>query len=236
MPRTSKEPLVYSYKFNFENNQEKTFKIKIDPETLTIIRDNKVDCPEWALSENIDCPNCELKNTVYCPLALNLIDIIKFFSDTKSYENIELEVTTPERTYKKHTSVQVGVGGILGIIMPSSGCPTLGKLKPLVRFHLPFASLQETEFRVYSMYLLAQYIRMKKGQTPDWNMDRLKKVYEDIQKLNVNIARKIANLEKQDTSINAVVVLNNFADTISFGLDEEEFGDIEKLFKDYLDN
>jgi hypothetical protein len=235
--KSEKNFLVYSYKFKFKNNNEKVFQVEIDPDTLTIIRKAEIIYPEWTDLKNFQCKHCPIDRVEnsHCPVALNLIEIIKFFSDTPSYEEVELEVTTPERTYRKNTSVQVGVGGILGLIMPTSGCPTLGKLKPLARFHLPFASIQETEFRVYSMYLLAQYMKMKKGQNPDWEMKELKKIYEDIQKLNVNIAQKIADLESKDASINAVVVLNNFADTITFNLDEDDISDIDTLFKNYTD-
>lgn len=228
--------LLYSYKFKFKDGKEKVFKILIDPETLTVVRRSGGPLPEWAAMDNFKCELCPIDRgkTHYCPVAVNLIDIIKFFSDIPSYEEVVLEVTTNERTYVKNTSVQVGVGGILGILMPSSGCPTLGKLKPLVRFHLPFASIQETEFRVYSMYLLAQYLKMRKGKTPDWQMKDLKKVYEDIEKLNLNIAQKIADLEAMDTSINAVVVLNNFANTITFSLDEDDLSSIENLFTDLM--
>lgn len=237
MSKSEKKLLVYSYRFKFKDNKEETFQVTLDPETLTVIKNDSEPFPDWASFDNFQCNICPIENKSngFCPVAVNLIDIIKFFSNTHSYEEIELEVTTPERTYSKETTVQVGVGGILGILMPSSGCPTFGKLKPLVRFHLPFASLQETEFRVYSMYLLAQYVRMKKGQSADWDMKGLKQVYEDIQKLNVNIAQKIADLEAQDASINAVVVLNNFADTISFSLDEDDLSNIETLFNDYFD-
>jgi hypothetical protein len=235
--KSEKKLLVYSYRFKFKDNKEETFQVTLDPETLTVIKNDSEPFPDWASFDNFQCDICPIENKSngFCPVAINLIDIIKFFSNIHSYEEIELEVTTPERTYSKETTVQVGVGGILGILMPSSGCPTFGKLKPLVRFHLPFASLQETEFRVYSMYLLAQYVRMKKGQSADWDMKGLKQVYEDIQKLNVNIAQKIADLEAQDASINAVVVLNNFADTISFSLDEDDLSNIETLFNDYFD-
>lgn len=228
--------LRYSYKFKFKNQIEKTFEVFLNPTTLDVVRDKCEDTLDWTRLENFQCGNCDIDREKHecCPVAVSLKDIISFFSDIPSYEEIELEVTTPERTYSKHTSVQVGVGGILGILMPTSGCPTLGKLKPLVRFHLPFASIQETEFRVFSMYLLAQYFKMKKGLEPDWDMKHLKKMYEDIQKLNVNIARKIADLEAKDASINAVVVLNNFADSIQFSLDDDDLSNIEFLFKNFI--
>ena len=144
-------------------------------------------------------------------------------------------IETNQRTYSKDCNVQTGVSGLMGVIMPASGCPVLGKLKPLARFHLPFSSLEETEFRVFSMYLLAQFIRMKEGKDSDWQLKGLQKIYDDIHQVNQYIAEKIRDLENKDASINAVVILNNFADSVSMSIEEEDLWKIEPLFRDYLE-
>lgn len=228
--------LKFIYKFVFNDKSSKSFEIKIDSETLDIIRDKK-DYPDWTKFEQFGCEHCIIKNREgqNCPVAMNLSDIIEFFTDTPSYEEAKIYVISNERQYAKKTSVQVGVSSIIGILMATSGCTHLAKMKPLVRFHLPFASLEDTEFRVLSMYLLAQYFRKKNNQSVDWELKGLMKVYEDIQKVNQNVAAKIADLEKRDTSINAVVVLNNFADFVTFSIDEKDFDHLESLFKPYLD-
>jgi hypothetical protein len=111
---------------------------------------------------NFRCVHCPLKDAEYCPLALRLPAIIEFFSNIYSYQTARIRVETEERTYFKETSVQHGLSSLLGIIMPASGCPIMANLKPMVPFHLPFASYAETEYRVFSTYLLDQYLRHKK--------------------------------------------------------------------------
>ncbi len=228
--------IYIKYRFCFENREEKIFDVYIEPKTMTLIRTDREPPPAWTRMENFKCPHCPLdeEEYLYCPVAVNLKDVINFFSSTPSYERVKIYVETDDRTYFKDTAVQDGVGSIAGILMSTSGCPILGKLKSLVKFHLPFASIEETEFRAFSMYLIAQYIKMTKGKEPDWEMKGLKKVYEDIQLLNQNVAQKIADLEKRDASINAVVVLNNFADMVSFSLDEKDVSNFEELFRDLI--
>jgi hypothetical protein len=230
------EIVSYNYKFTFDKGQTKDFPIKIDSKDLSVVKESKDKFPEWTGLNKFKCSHCPLDPVKYkhCPLAVNLTDVIDFFSEHSSFEEAEIEVTTPERKYIKNTSIQVGVGGILGILMPTSGCPVLAPLKPLVRFHLPFASIEETEFRVFSMYLLAQYLKMRQNKNPDWDLKKLKDIYEDIKILNQNVAKQIADLEAQDTSINAVVVLNNFADYVSFSLDDDDLSDFEYLFKEFM--
>jgi len=110
----------------------------------------------------------------------------------------------------------------------------MGKLKPLIPFHLSFASLEKTEVRVLSAYLLAQYVKWKKGGEPDWKMTNLINIYEDIRILNHNVSKKIADLEKKDVSINSLIVLNNFADYVTFTLDEKMLDDFETHFKEFM--
>lgn len=228
--------MTYEYTFEFDGGSSKNFQIELDPENLSLINLEKFPKPDWTKMESFMCPHCPLNAEVYphCPLTVSLTNIIDLFKELPSYEQAKITVRTPQRDYSKHTQVQVGLGSIMGVLMVSSGCPIMAKLKPMARFHLPFASLEETESRAYATYLLAQYIKMKQGKEADWNMKELKSLYDDILKLNKNVASKIGELEKYDANINAVIVLNNFADTIKFDLDEYGLIELEKYLQELL--
>ncbi len=224
------------YNFKYENGQERNFDIFIEPSTYNVIRTAKELPSEWTELKDFKCPHCPLDENEfkYCPVAVNLEDIINFFSDISSFEQVKITVESERRNYSKITSTQEGVSSIIGILMVISGCPILGNLKPMVRFHLPFCSIQETEVRAYSLYLLAQFMKAKNGDAPDWKMNNLKKVYEDLTILNRSIAQKIADLETKDASINAVIILNNFASSVTFSIEENDFEYIEPLLKEFM--
>ena len=95
--------------------------------------------------------------------------------------------------------------------MVTSGCPTMKILRPMVRQHLPFATLEETVFRSVSSYLLAQYFQNKKGEIPDWKLQGLLQSYSEIQILNSGMAHRIRSISEKDAGTNAVVVLDVFA-------------------------
>jgi len=231
------EIIKYSYQFKFEDGQEKHFTLSVDLSTLTLMRESEEKKPDWTKLEKFKCSHCPLdpQKEIFCPVAVNIKDIISSFSKIPSFERADLVVQVNERKYvKENTAVLDGVSGIIGILMVTSGCPIIGKLKPMVRFHLPFGSLEETEYRVISMYLMSQYFRFKAGKTTDFDLVGLKKIYEDIQIMNHNVAAKIADLEDKDTSLNTIVALNNFAEFVTFSLDEEKLEALEVLFKDYL--
>lgn len=226
--------LKFKYEFIFESGVKKVFEINLEPDSLTYRRHSQKDPPEWTRCEGLKCNSLCGFTDNHCPIMINIEELIDTFSNHSSYENVKIIAEINDRTYIKETSLQDGVGSLMGIIMVSSGCPVLSKLKPMVRYHLPFASIEETEFRVISMFLLAQFLRKRRGLNPDWDLKELKKIYNDIREINKSLAQRIANIEKMDTGINAVVILDNFANLVTIDLDEDELSHIETLFKEWL--
>ncbi|MCE1189236.1 MAG: hypothetical protein LWX56_08840 [Ignavibacteria bacterium] len=224
------------YLFEFPDGTSKEFEVMLDKETLQIVHNKQYPKPDWARLEAFKCPHCPLSDFVctYCPLAINLAGIIPQFQEMPSYREAKVTVRTSARDYSKETSLQSGVSSLLGILMVSSGCPIMGKLKPMLHFHLPFGTLDETQVRVLSLYALAQYVKWKRGGHPDWEMNDLVGIYEDIRQLNRNVSKKIANLEIMDTSINSIVILNNFAEYVTLTIDEKMLDELEFYLKEFM--
>jgi len=227
---------VFNFSFKFKDGQEKKIKIRVDEKTLNIIRPEITVPPKWAELTSFKCQHCPLDENKYkyCPLAINLNDVISNFTDYRSYDEVDVTIQTNERSYSKKTSLQIGLGGLLGIVMVACDCPVMGKLKPMMRYHLPFATLEETDYRVLSMYMLAQFVIEKNGGKPDWEMNHLRDLYEDIKLLNQNVCRQIAGIGTKDAVINAIVTLNNFAEHVTYLLSKNMLQRLEILFKDYL--
>lgn len=231
------ETIDFRYKFKRDDGTEKEFEVRLDKETLQLIPREKESAPPWTELTHCQCPNCPLDTATnkYCPVALNLSDIIDFFKQSISYEKIDLTIETAERGYFKRTPLQKGISSLLGIYMVTSGCPILGKLKPMVRFHLPFASLEETQYRVISMYLLAQYFLKKHGKTPDWDLKELARIYDEIRIVNKAFCERLNTLKGEDAVPNAVVILNTFAQAVTFAVGKDALQKIERLFGAYFE-
>lgn len=227
--------IEYKYKFIFSN--EKTFEhtVILEQTTFSIISNSPSSYPEWTKLEFNKCPVCilDINKTKFCPIAINLIPLINFFSTLPSYQEVDVIVETPQRIYSKHTSLQKGLSSLIGIYMCCSGCPILDKLRPLVKFHLPFANSEETTFRVVSMHLLAQYFLFKKGEKPDLELKNLYSLYEQIKKVNKKFCDRINYAIKNDASVNAVIILNCFAEGISLSIEKSVWKDIKKLLENY---
>jgi hypothetical protein len=99
---------------------------------------------------------------------------------------------------------------------------------------LPFATLEETIYRVASMYLLAQYFRWKNGREPDWRFADLIRIYAEVTEVNRHFRDRLSGAMVNDATVNALVNLNCFADFAILSLEEDHLTRLELLFQAYL--
>jgi len=236
MTKNTEKTIIFKYKFNFGAGIEKEFNVELDNKTLDLIQTKKESSPKWAELEYFKCPNCPLNKNqhAFCPVAANLVEIVNFFKDSISYKEVDLFVKTEERGYVKHTTLQQGINALIGIYMVTSGCPIMNKLKPMVRYHLPFATLQETRYRSISMYLLAQYFLYKRGGKPDWDLKNLVKIYDEIRIVNKGFFNRLSKIEIKDATLNAIVKMDMFAQHVSISIDKNVLDEMESSFDAYF--
>ena len=53
------------------------------------------------------------------------------------------------------------------------------------------------------MYLLAQFFRQRRGETPDWELQELSRSYDDIHRVNRAFAKRLASIQEKDANRNA---------------------------------
>jgi hypothetical protein len=227
--------LRFQYKFQFENGEEKLFDVLLNEQTLQVVQSSTAANPEWTKLKYHQCTNCPLKDDVtYCPIAVNIAHLIDEFKFSTSYDKTWVVVETPERTYAQETTVQNGLSAILGIYMVTSDCPILDYLRPMVRFHLPFATTEETVFRAVSMYLVAQYFREREGLEPNWNLEGLVNIYKEIGTVNKGVWNRLSKASSFDANVNALIVLSTFGDAVRFSL-KKDLENLSQLFIKYLE-
>lgn len=231
---TESDKLIFSYKFTKEDGSVKIFEIQLNSKSLELIHKPFSELPSWTDLEFYKCPNCllDIKKTLHCPVAANIVEMAEVFKDSKSFENAIVLISTSQREYSKKASLQKGVSSMLGIIMVTAGCPILSKLRPMTRFHLPFASLEETIYRAISMYLVKQYFKSQDGDEPDWELNGLIDDYKEIHEVNKAFFSRLSSLKGKDANVNALIILDNFANYINFSLDRNKLSKIKWMFDD----
>jgi hypothetical protein len=231
-----KEPteIRYLYKFKFDDGIEKNFEVVLDGTTLELIRDEPNPKPEWTKLKYAQCENCPLPDTIeYCPVAVSLAKLVESFHDAASYKAAAVTVETAQRTYFKKTTLQKGLSGIIGIYMSTSDCPVMDRLRPMTRFHLPFANSIETFFRSVSSYLTAQFLLMRQGHQPDWEMGNLQGIYKEVNLVNKGMTTRLLKATEKDANVNAMVILHSFGDGINY-FSESGLAELEPMFGVFL--
>jgi hypothetical protein len=229
-----KKLIQYRYRFLFEDGTEKSFNVALDEETLELVTEELKESPEWTKLKFSQCENCPLSDSVeYCPTALSLAGLVREFKDSVSYTSAQVTVESRERTFVKKTTLQKGLSAIIGIYMSTSNCPVLSMMRPMTRFHLPFANSFETFYRSISSYLTAQFLLLRRGETPDWDLKGLQDIYKQVNTVNKGMTARLHRATEKDANINAVVILHSFGDGISYFI-ESGLSDLEPMFGVFL--
>jgi len=122
-----------------------------------------------------------------------------------------------------------GLSAIFGVIMATSDCPVMEFLKPMARFHLPFATIEETTVRTASMYLLAQYFKYKDQPGMRFDFKTLEKHYSRVQLVNEGLLARINSASSEDADKNAIVTLHSLSQFLSMEIDYSLSG-LEYIF------
>ncbi len=212
--------------------------LRLDPRTLQLQRPPPVAPAAWTRLDVHQCPTCPLqvRTSPWCPAALSLEEVVARFGAATSHHEVLVRVETPGRTFEKRLSTQQAMSSLIGLLLATSGCPVLAQFRPLAQHHLPFATVDETKFRVLGMYLLAQYVRALKGQAPDWALRGLHRLYTEVQEVNAHLAKRLREVMSGDAPMNAIVILDTIAQTVPFTLDQQMHQELEQLFAPFLSN
>ncbi len=228
--------LHFRYVYLFEDGTKKEFEACIDENSMSLVLPERSTFPAWTALACSRCPNCPLDENlhVHCPVAVALIDVVDFCTDRISYQRVHATVTTRNRTFVRETTLQIALSSLIGICMATAGCPVMDRLKPMARFHLPFADEDETMFRAMSAYLLGQYFIMKGHGQPDWEMTNLVGMYDEIKAVNSSFCNRLRTVSRKDSSVNALVGLDCFADAVIFSINQRFMEQLELLYQAYL--
>ncbi|MEN9839256.1 MAG: hypothetical protein RL177_735 [Bacteroidota bacterium] len=226
---------TYAYTFDFEDERRIAIDVVLDDADLSCQSPPPEVLPEWTRLEVLQCPNCPLNpaQVTHCPVAVNLVRITDAFNDVVSHDTATITIRTKERTYLKTCGTQEGLGSLLGILMATSGCPILDKLRPMVRTHLPFASLRENLYRAVSMYILSQHVRERKGLDSRYDLSGLMEIYQDVSDVNHAMGNRIRAHFEKDANVNALVVLNCMAQYTAITIEDGLLDELDLLFKGY---
>jgi hypothetical protein len=91
--------------------------------------------------------------------------------------------------------------------------------KPLARFHLPFATVDESIFRIVAVYMLRQYYRKDASKDDQFLLNDIKKHYSLVKQVNRGILKRILSISDLDADKNAIVTLSSLGQILEMEID-----------------
>jgi len=157
------------------------------------------------------------------------VGLVQRFTQVLSHEIVEVDVVTRERRISQQMAAQRGIGSLMGLIMAVSGCPNMEFFRPMARFHVPWASEQETIFRAASTYLLMKYMVPVSESQATLELDGLVQVYKALHEVNKAFIERLHSGGGLDAIVNALVVLDTYTLTLPFAI-QNSLKDLQHLF------
>lgn len=211
-----------TYVFTFADGRDAQLELRFDES----MRLQQHEPAPWTQLTFHRCPHCRLSDNVsHCPFATGLAPFLAPFDDVDSFERVRVMVLSPQRTVAAERAVQHGLASLIGLIGATSGCPGLEFFRPMARFHLPFASEQETLVRAFSMHLLEDWISGRAVSLDDLAAD-----YDVAARVNRAMADRVRAAFRRDAVVNALVSLDAYAQAVPFVI-EEKLAELAFIFR-----
>ncbi|HEY2463927.1 MAG TPA: hypothetical protein VGI32_07690 [Steroidobacteraceae bacterium] len=222
------ETLHIRYGFDLPDGSKKHVDLRFDPANFRISNEVPADPPFWTELKFSQCANCPLSNDEHphCPSALHMAPAVELLKELVSFDTVGVTVTQAERTVHAETSAQQALSSVLGLIMATSGCPWTDKLRPMARFHLPFASEAETVYRSVCMFLLARELD---GAAEPSGFAELKQLYDNLHVVNRDMSRRLGAATRTDPARNAMALLDSYTTLLPAAL-ESSLRELKPLF------
>jgi hypothetical protein len=216
------------YRFDLPDGSSKALEFVFDAIDFRMQKRPLVDPPFWTELGFSRCANCPLDelNNPHCPAALQMVSAIEPLKALVSFDTVGVTVTQAERTVYAETTAQQAMSSVLGLIMATAGCPWTDHLRPMARFHLPFASDAETVYRSLCMFLLAREIV---GPQAQQGFAALEDLYANLHVVNRDMSRRLGAATRTDPARNAMALLDSYTTLLPAALDAS-LVDLKPLF------
>ena len=222
------ETLRIRYGFDLPNGSKKHVDLCFDPKNFRLTNEVPAEPPFWTELKFSQCANCPLNSEehTHCPSALHMAPAVELLKELVSFDTVGVTVTQAERTVHAETSAQQALSSVLGLIMATSGCPWTDKLRPMARYHLPFASEAETVYRSVCMFLMARELT---GTAEPSGFAELKDLYDNLHVVNRDMSRRLGAATRTDPARNAMALLDSYTTLLPAAL-ESQLAELKPLF------
>ncbi len=222
------DALHIHYRFDLPDGSTKHLDLAFTAADFRLLNATPAEPPFWTELKFSQCANCPLNADEFphCPAALQMAPAVESLKALVSFDKVGVTVTQAERIVHAETTAQQAMSSVIGLIMATSGCPWTDRLRPMARFHLPFATEAETVYRTVCMFLLARELTGA-GGTEGFAL--LKDLYDSLHVVNRDMSRRLGAATRTDPARNAMALLDSYTTLLPAAL-ESSLEELKPLF------
>jgi hypothetical protein len=231
-------PLRIRYRFDLPDGSQKTLDLLFDAVSFRLSNPLPANPPYWTELQFNQCANCPLsaERHSHCPAAVQMAAAVEPLKALVSFDTVGVTVVQSERSVFVETTAQQAMSSVFGLIMATAGCPWTDHLRPMARFHLPFANEAETLYRSVSMFLLSRELggggpapavaeaapapAGAARAAPDRSaFAALEELYKNLHLVNRDMSRRLGAATNTDPARNAIALLDTYTTLLPAALD-----------------
>lgn len=222
------EALHIRYRFDLPDGSTTHLDLAFAAADFRLLNATPAEPPFWTELKFSQCANCPLNaaEVSHCPAALQMAPAVESLKALVSFDTVGVTVTQAERIVNAETTAQQAMSSVIGLIMATSGCPWTDRLRPMARFHLPFATEAETVYRTVCMFLLARELTAAGGAQ---GFAPLKDLYDSLHVVNRDMSRRLGAATRTDPARNAMALLDSYTTLLPAAL-ESSLEELKPLF------
>ncbi len=203
---------------------DRRLQFAVDPDRSPV---RSTEGADWTALGFHQCPNCPLSNAEHgrCPAALDAQPLVEACSGLISHHSVRVIVEFGDRRrLSSDVDLQTALSSLLGLILSTSGCPILSRLRGMARVHLPFQTLEESQIRMVGAWLIGRLLEDNfRGSD---SLQGLHELMVALGQVNRAFMNRLRHAASKDANLNALATLAASAMNVEFSLEEasEELG------------
>ena len=229
MPKNARQRHVL-YTLDLEDGRALCYEFIFD-ESYRLRPPEAAEVKAWTRLTCHQCPHCPLteSNHPQCPIARNLDGIVEDSKNALCSSKARVAVEAGHRRYHLDCDTRQALRSLFGLIMSTSGCPHLDWLRPLARFHLPLADIDETLFRILSLQLVELYLTGDPAALAQAS-EIIQTRYAAVEAVNRSFISRLQAYCRADAGKRALEALGIYAQLFTLHV-QSNFAPLQKYFR-----
>lgn len=212
----------FEFRIRWGDGRRFEYGIELDYNTWTpVAPPKKSRQPAWTRLSHKQCAHCPLRGPERCPAAVPLVPVVEAIRKERSGAPATTEIRSLDgrRRYRLRGGLSEVFGPLVKLLLTTSGCPILDRLRPAIRLGAPLATPDQLTRAILAGGLLGEFARTGGSTTEPAFKAALRVLIDDADAAVAGLLERVRSLNPKDAVVNALLGLHAALSTARMALD-----------------